>query len=83
MIIVDTALKKRAAEGRPVKVALVGAGFMARGVANQIVNSVPGMKLVAISNRTLPTAALGAPIPCHPACHPSVRGHVDAGTLGS
>lgn len=56
MIIVDTALKRRAAEGRPVKVALVGAGFMARGVANQIVNSVPGMKLVAISNRTIATA---------------------------
>lgn len=57
MFIVDTALKKRAAEGRPVRVALVGAGFMARGVANQIVNSVPGMKLVAISNRTIATAA--------------------------
>lgn len=56
MIIVDTALQKRAAEGRPVKVALIGAGFMARGVANQIVNSVPGMDLVAISNRTLATA---------------------------
>lgn len=56
MIIVDTALRKRAAEGRPVKVALIGAGSMARGVANQIVNSVPGMKLVAISNRTLETA---------------------------
>ena len=56
MFIVDTALKKRAAEGRPVRVALVGAGFMARGVANQIVNSVPGMKLVAISNRTIATA---------------------------
>lgn len=56
MIILDTALQKRAAEGRPVKVALIGAGFMARGVANQIVNSVPGMKLVAISNRTIETA---------------------------
>jgi predicted homoserine dehydrogenase-like protein len=56
MFIVDTALKKRAEEGRPVRVALVGAGFMARGVANQIVNSVPGMKLVAISNRTIATA---------------------------
>lgn len=57
MIIVDTALQQRAAEGRPVRVALVGAGFMARGVANQIVNSVPGMRLVAIANRTVPTAA--------------------------
>ena len=56
MIIVDTALAARAAEGRPVTVAMVGAGFMAHGIANQIVNSVPGMRLVAISNRTLSKA---------------------------
>ena len=56
MIIVDSALKQRAAEGRPVRVALVGAGFMGRGLTNQIVNSVPGMELVAIVNRTLSTA---------------------------
>lgn len=52
MIIVDTALAKREAEGRPVRVALVGAGFMGRGFVNQVVNSVPGMRLVAIVNRT-------------------------------
>jgi predicted homoserine dehydrogenase-like protein len=52
VIIVDTALERRAAEGRPVRVAMVGAGFMARGIANQIVNSVPGMRLVAIANRS-------------------------------
>lgn len=56
MIIVDTALKQREAEGRPVRVAMIGAGFMGRGIANQIVNSVPGMSLVAISNRTLDAA---------------------------
>jgi len=56
MIIVDTALKKRAEEGRPLKVAMVGAGFMAKGIANQILNSVPGMELVAIANRTLEKA---------------------------
>jgi predicted homoserine dehydrogenase-like protein len=53
MIIVDEALRRRQAEGRPVRVAMVGAGFMGRGVANQIVNSVPGMELVAIFNRNL------------------------------
>jgi predicted homoserine dehydrogenase-like protein len=52
VIIVDTALAKRAAQGRPVRVALVGAGFMGRGFVNQVVNSVPGMELVAIVNRT-------------------------------
>lgn len=56
MIIVDTALKKRAAENRPVTVGMIGAGFMARGIANQIVNNVPGMRLVAIANRTLANA---------------------------
>lgn len=51
MIIVDNALKARQEQGNPVRVAMLGAGFMARGVANQIINSVPGMELVAISNR--------------------------------
>ncbi|ADV65827.1 NAD(P)H-dependent oxidoreductase [Deinococcus maricopensis] len=56
MIIVDTALRAREAAGDPVRVAMIGAGFMGRGVANQIINSVPGMRLVAVSNRTLDTA---------------------------
>ncbi len=30
---------------------MIGAGFMGRGIANQITNSVPGMRLVAIANR--------------------------------
>ncbi|HJX71524.1 MAG TPA: 3-hydroxyacyl-CoA dehydrogenase NAD-binding domain-containing protein, partial [Bacteroidales bacterium] len=51
MIIVDTALRKREAEKNPVKVGMIGAGFMGRGIALQICNYVPGMKLVAISNR--------------------------------
>ena len=56
MIIVDRALRARAEAGRPIRVAMVGAGFMGRGVANQIVNSVPGMRLVAISNRHVEAA---------------------------
>jgi predicted homoserine dehydrogenase-like protein len=32
---------------------MIGAGFMGRGIANQIANSVPGMELVAIFNRHL------------------------------
>jgi predicted homoserine dehydrogenase-like protein len=53
MIIVDTALQKRHRDGRPIRVALVGAGFMGRGVVLQICASVPGMRVVAIANRTL------------------------------
>jgi predicted homoserine dehydrogenase-like protein len=56
MIIVDTALKAREAAGNPIKVGMIGAGFMGRGIANQIINSVPGMRLVAIANRTLEPA---------------------------
>jgi predicted homoserine dehydrogenase-like protein len=51
MILIDNALKSRAAAGRPVRLGMVGAGFMARGIANQIVNSVPGMQLAAIACR--------------------------------
>lgn len=56
MIIVDTALEKRQQEGNPIRVAMVGAGYMARGIALQILSAVPGMELVAISNRTLSEA---------------------------
>ncbi len=56
MIIVDTALRKRAEAGDPIRVALVGAGFMGRGFVNQVVNSVPGMELSAICNRTAANA---------------------------
>ena len=56
MIIVDTALRKREEQGRPIRVGMVGAGFMGRGLANHIVNTVPGMVLVAVANRTLANA---------------------------
>ncbi|WP_427162650.1 NAD(P)H-dependent oxidoreductase [Aliinostoc sp. HNIBRCY26] len=56
MIIIDRALQVRAAAGNPVKVGMIGAGFMGRGIANQIINSVPGMELVAIFNRSIDQA---------------------------
>lgn len=59
MLIVDSALAARAEAGRPIRVGMVGAGFMGRALANQIVNSVPGIILAAISNRH-PEAALRA-----------------------
>ena len=53
MIVVDRALQECLSTGNPVKVGMIGAGFMGRGIANQIINSVPGMVLVAIANRNL------------------------------
>ena len=51
MIILDKALQARAEQSNPIKVAILGGGFMAQGLTNQIVNSVPGMDMVAIYSR--------------------------------
>jgi predicted homoserine dehydrogenase-like protein len=56
MIIVDKALEKLAAQGKYIRVAMVGAGFMGQGIALEISAAVPGMQLVAISNRHLDAA---------------------------
>lgn len=59
MIIVDRALERREQEGRPVRVGMVGAGAMGRGIALQLLGPVRGMELTAISNRS-PQAAVDA-----------------------
>src|SRR5437667_352871 len=51
MIIVDNALKAREQQGKPIRVAMVGAGFMGQGLTNQITHSVPGMRMAAVYNR--------------------------------
>lgn len=56
MIIVDTALAKRLQAGNPVRAALVGAGYMGRGIALQILTAMPGIRLVAICNRDVAKA---------------------------
>ena len=56
MIIVDTALRQREAQDRPIRVGMIGAGFMGQGLTNQIVNSVPGMRMAAVQNRHLDKA---------------------------
>ena len=56
MIILDTALRRREAEGRPIHVGMIGAGFMARGLANQLLNATTGIRLVAIANRRVERA---------------------------
>ncbi len=56
MIIVDTALAKREAEGRPIGVAVVGAGFQGAAIVRQISKSVAGMRVVGVANRHLQKA---------------------------
>lgn len=56
MIIVDTALGKLEEQGKPLRVGIIGAGYMGRGAALQILRYTKGMKLAAVSNRTLPAA---------------------------
>ena len=51
MIIVDNALKAREQEGKPIRVGMIGAGFMGQGLTNQIMHSVPGMRMAAVYNR--------------------------------
>jgi predicted homoserine dehydrogenase-like protein len=57
VILVDSALRELEEAGTPIRVGILGAGFMAQGLANQIVNSVAGMRLVAIAGRRLERAA--------------------------
>jgi predicted homoserine dehydrogenase-like protein len=56
VIIVDTALAEREASNTPVRVALVGGGFVARCIALQFLTPLKGMRLVAIANRTVERA---------------------------
>ena len=49
---VDTALQKLETAGRPIRVGMVGAGATGRAIALQLATPVPGMRLVAIANRT-------------------------------
>lgn len=52
MMSVDTALQQREAKGDPIRVGMVGAGATGRAIALQLATPVPGMRLVAIANRS-------------------------------
>ena len=49
---IDTILQKLEYEGRSVRVGMVGAGATGRAIALQLGTPVPGMRLVAVANRT-------------------------------
>jgi predicted homoserine dehydrogenase-like protein len=50
MIIVDTALARRESENRPIRVAVIGAGFQGAAIVRQIATSTPGMRVVGVAN---------------------------------
>lgn len=56
MILVDTALKQRASEGRPLHVVVTGAGWMGRHITRQV-SLIDGMEMVGVVNRTVSRAA--------------------------
>ena len=51
--MIDTILRERESEGRPIRVGMVGAGAAGRAIALQLGTPVPGIRLVGIANRTL------------------------------
>jgi predicted homoserine dehydrogenase-like protein len=51
LFLIDNALRMREEQRKPIRVAIVGAGFMSQGLTNQIAHSTPGMRVVAVSNR--------------------------------
>ena len=53
---VDTALQNLETTGRPIRVGMVGAGATGRAIALQLGTPVPGIRLVAIANRTAENA---------------------------
>ena len=56
MILLDTALAQREAEGRPIRIGLVGAGFMGRGIALQLCTPLLGMRLHRLLRGSMLTA---------------------------
>lgn len=53
MIIIDKLLSDRQRAGKMIRVSMVGAGFVGKGLARQIIKYAEGLELVAISNRNL------------------------------
>ncbi len=56
MILINKTLAERQQTDNPVRVAIVGAGYSGKNIAYQIIKSFPGLRLVAISNRSISKA---------------------------
>ena len=51
MIVTDTLLAAREADGRPIQVGIAGPGFMAKGLINHITNTVSGQNVAVVYAR--------------------------------
>jgi len=56
MMILDRALEQRERAGQPIRVGLVGTGYMARAITSQFYSPLPGMRVVGIAGRNLTAA---------------------------
>ncbi|MHC2335449.1 NAD(P)H-dependent oxidoreductase [Bradyrhizobium sp. USDA 4454] len=56
MFIVDRELERLQRAGTPIRVGMVGAGFMAKGIARQMLQYTKGIELAAICNRHIDEA---------------------------
>ena len=56
MYIIDQKLKEREASNNPIRVGVIGAGEMGKGLINQICRYTPGMVVAAVYNRTVSKA---------------------------
>jgi predicted homoserine dehydrogenase-like protein len=52
-MMLDTALQELESSGRPIRVGMIGAGAKGRAIALQLGTPAPGVRLVAIANRTI------------------------------
>ena len=57
MHAVDTLQLERERTNNPIRVGMIGAGNMAQCIANQLLTPAPGIRLVAIADRTLSKAS--------------------------
>ena len=58
MIIVDTLLQKRADANSPIRVGIIGAGYIGRALTIHITENIVGMEVAAVYNRTLEKAKI-------------------------
>lgn len=56
MSAVLRALEERASAANPIRVGVVGAGFAGRGFVARVLRRTPGMRIVAVANRTISEA---------------------------